>query len=220
MKKQLILTLVGGLLVLPLRAQTSPNATPPPRDDRGPMAGLTREEKDRVKAAHDKAVAQDPTLEQKMEEAHKAMYDAMVAVDPSVAPILDKMKPGKMGKMGEKHDGPPSSDQKGKKDGNKGDNGQAGDSRHGPPGMASLTESERGQLKALHEQVKSDPAVSAAREAVQNAATPDARRSAEEAAKQVVHDAMIKADPSVEPILEKLRAGSEKPASDATPAMQ
>jgi len=130
------------------------------------------------------------------------------------------MKPGKMGKMGEKHDGPPSSDQKGKKDGNKRDNGQTGDPRHGPPGMANLTESERGQLKALHEQVKSDSAVSAAREAVQNAATPEARRSAEEAAKQVVHDAMIKIDPSIEPILEKLRAGSEKPTPDATPAMQ
>ena len=220
MKKQLILTLVGGLLFLPLRAQTSPNATPPPRDDRGPMAGLTKEEKDQVKAAHDKVVTQDPTLEQKMEAAHKAMYDAMVAVDPSVASILDKMKPGKMRKVGEKHDGPPSPDQKGQKGANKGDNGQAGDSRHGPPGMANLTESERGQLKALHDQVKSDPTVSAAREAVQNAATPEARRSAEEAAKQAVHDAMIKADPSVEPILEKLRAGSEKPDTYATPAMQ
>jgi hypothetical protein len=31
---------------------------------------------------------------------------------------------------------------------------------------------------------------------------------------------MIKIDPSIEPILEKLRAGSEKPTPDATPAMQ
>ena len=218
MKKQLIVTLIAGMLALPVHAQTSTNAEPPPppQGDRGPMGNLTKEERQQVKAAHDKAVAQDPTLEQKMEAAHKAMYDAMVAVDPSVAPILDKMKPGQMGGSGGKHDGPPSPDQKG----NRGGNGPAGDPRHGPPGMANLTESEREKLKALHEQVKSDPAVSAAHAALKTASTPEARRTAEEALKKASRDAMIKADPTIEAILEKLHPGAGPSSPEATPSMQ
>lgn len=213
MKKQLILTMLAGWLALPLavRAQTSTNAAPPPRGDHGPMAGLTKEEREQVRAAHDKAVEQDPTLEQKMEAAHKAMYDAMIAVDPAVAPILDKMKPRKWGRN--QGGGP---DQKGKRIRDE----RGGEPRHGPPGIANLTEGEREQLKALHEQVKANPTVSAAHEELKRAATPQARRSAEEALKKASHDAMVKLDPTIEPILEKLRAGSVKPAPDTTPAMQ
>ena len=213
MKKQLILMLTGGILALPLKAQTTNNDTPSPRLEHGPMAGLTKEEKDQMKAAHDKAVAQDPTLEQKMEAAHKAMYDAMVAVDPSVAPILDKMKSRRMGVVGGNPD----------RKWNKRENGQTGDPRHGPPGMTNLSESERAQLKALHGQVKSDPAVMAAHDAVKSAATPETRRAAEEALRQAMHDAMIKVDPTIGPILEKLHPGSGQqvqPSPDATPAMQ
>lgn len=213
MRKQLILTVLAGLLALPLavRAQTSTNTAPPPRGDHGPMAGLTQEEREQVRAAHNKALEQNPGLEQKMEDLRKAMHDAMVAVDPSVAPILDKMKPRK---WGQNQGGGP--DQKSSKM----EDDQRDGPRHGPPGMANLTESEREQLKALHRQVKSDPTVISAREAVQNASTPEARRSASETMRQATHDAMVKLDPTIEPILKKLRAGSRKPAPESAPEME
>jgi Spy/CpxP family protein refolding chaperone len=212
MKKQLILILIAGMLTLPVHAQTSTNAEPPPphQGDHGPMGNLSKEEREQVKAAHDKAVDEDPSLEQRMEAARKAMYDAMVNIDPSVAPILEKMKPGKL--MGKQNCDP---DQRGKK----GSNGQAG-GRHAPPGMANLTESEREKLKALHEQVKSDPAVIAAHEALKAASTPEARRTAEEELKKASRDAMIKADPTIQPILEKIHPRSDSSSPEGTPPMQ
>lgn len=70
--------------------------------------------------------------------------------------------------------------------------------------MANLNESERQQLKALHEQVKNDPSVIAAREARKAATTPEARKEAEQAMHQAVRNAIIAVDPAVAPILEKL----------------
>lgn len=203
----LLLTLAAASLSLPLRAQdtnTGTNGTPPPPPEGpgqhgrgpGPLANLSEEDRQKVKAAHDTAIQKDPTLEQgmkdarqAMEKARKAMQDAMVAVDPSVAPILAKMNP--------KQGGP---DQKGPEG-----NGPKPWKRGGPgQGMANLTESEREQLKAAHEKVKNDPSVVAAHEAKKNATTPEARHAAEEALHKAGREAMIKADPSIAPILEKL----------------
>jgi len=65
------------------------------------MGGLSPAEKAQVKAAHDKAIQQDPSLEQKMkdarqamESARKEMHAAMIKADPAIAPILEKMHPG------------------------------------------------------------------------------------------------------------------------------
>lgn len=71
--------------------------------------------------------------------------------------------------------------------------------------MATLTESEREQLKALHEQVRNDPSVIAARDARKAATTPEARKEAEQKMHQAVRNAMIAVDPSSAPILEKLK---------------
>lgn len=197
--------------------------TPPSIGERGghgPMSLLTPEERAQVKAAHDKAIADDPSLKQKMQaareafqEAREALQDAMIKVDPSLEPILAKLpKPGAGGKRA------------GKKEWCKGDsagqamNGSSGAEegykpRHkGPPGLANLSESERSQLMAAREKAKSDPAVIAAREARKKATTPEARRTAEEAMHKTMHDAMIKADPALGAILEKLRAGGRPPA--------
>jgi hypothetical protein len=144
---------------------------------------------------------EDPSLKQRMDEARKAMdearkamNEAMVKADPTVESILAKIKPPAMG---------------GKWDGKKGGRSEPGERREGGPGkhpgMASLSESEREQLKGLRERVKGDPAVIAARDAKKNASTPEARRSADEALHKAMHDAMIKADSTIGPILEKLR---------------
>jgi hypothetical protein len=211
LKNPLLLTLVAAALMMPLRAQNTDagtnGATPPggpSQRGQGPMANLSEEDRQKVKAAHDAAIQNDPSLDQgmkdayqAMEKARKAMHDAMIAVDPSVEAILAKMAHPKQGgwNKGEKNPG------KGPEE-----NGPKPWKHDGPgPAMANLTESEREQLKVAHEKVKNDPAVVAAREAKKNADTPEARRAAEEALHKASREAMIKEDPSLAPILEKLR---------------
>jgi Spy/CpxP family protein refolding chaperone len=66
--------------------------------------------------------------------------------------------------------------------------------------LANLTEDERARLRAAHEKAMADPAVQAAREKLKQA-----RREFRE----VLRPALLKADPSIQPILDKLRP--EKP---------
>ena len=184
----------------------------------GPMAQLSEAERAQLKAAHDAAIQKDSSLEQgmeaarqTMEKARKAMNDAMIAVDPSVGPILAKIAPPKRG-------GGPGA---GRPPGDQAVQGSATNAvrpwKHdgpGPKGMANLNESERQQLKALHEQVKNDPSVIAARDARKAATTPEARKEAERTMHQAVRNAMIAVDPAAAPILEKLKpAGGGAPPS-------
>jgi hypothetical protein len=254
MKKQLFLSFLLGFFSLALKAQdsnpaaqTPPLPPPPPapapaapglHGERGPMANLSEAERAQVKVAHDKAIQQNPALDQKMKAAHqamedakKAMHDAMVAVDPTVEPILAKMMPPK---WPGKHDGAPATQVTQNGASPSATNASAGirpwqqPGHHEPAGMANLTESERQQLKSLHERVKNDPSVLAAKEAKQNATTPEARHTAEESLHQAMHDAMIKADPSIEPILTKLHPdangggapGQSAPSPSAAPMVQ
>jgi Spy/CpxP family protein refolding chaperone len=66
--------------------------------------------------------------------------------------------------------------------------------------LANLTEEERGRLRAAHEKAMGDPAVQAAREKLQQA-----RREFRE----VMRPALLKADPSIQAILDKL--GPDRP---------
>jgi len=215
MKHQSLATLFGLLLSVPVMAQTpspQPSATPtpginsppPPPALRGPMAKLTDAERQQLKAAHDKAIQQNPSLEEAMRAAHQVMEkarkdlnDAMIAVDPSVAAVIAKIAPpkwegGQHGSMvgSEGQRGPGASGDKG--------------GSHGPPGLANLTDAERQQLKAAHDKVKDDPSVVAARDAMKSASTAEARRSAGDSLRQAVDAAMLKVDSSLGPILEKL----------------
>jgi hypothetical protein len=61
---------------------------------------------------------------------------------------------------------------------------------------ASLNEEERAKLKAAHQKVMADPAVRAAR---------DRLRQARREFREVLRPALLKADPSLQPILEKMR---------------
>ena len=188
------------------------------------MGNLSDAEKAQVKAAHDKAIQQDPSLEQRMKEARqaldaakKAMHDAMVRADPSVEPILVKMTPPPK---------PPVA------------NPQAPASAMSPapaagqspvpmpgkvslpphpsvPGLVNLTEEERARIQSLHEQVKNDPSLNAARELLRTASTPGERSSAEQALHKARREAMINADPSAEALLSKLGAGTASPGLPA-----
>jgi hypothetical protein len=159
----------------------------------------------------------------------------MVAVDPSVEPILSKMMPPK---WAGKHEG--AAGNRGGQNGivspaatssgtNASTNANAWQQpvHREPAGMARLTESERQQLKSIHERAKNDPAVLAAKEAKRNATTPEARNATEEALHQAMNAAMIKADPSIEPILAKLHtegntggAGQSAPSPSVAPMVQ
>ncbi len=176
------------------------------------MANLSPEEKTQLKAAHDKAIEADPTLDQKMRAAHEAMeaarqamHDAMIKIDPSVAPILEKIAPKKWGKPGdpeEKHkdwgtNAPASND-----------SAMAAPREHAdygkPSGFSNLTPEEQAQLKADYKKVKNDPTVVAAKAAEKAATTPEARKEAREALRKASSLAMLKVDPSIAPILEKI----------------
>jgi Spy/CpxP family protein refolding chaperone len=61
---------------------------------------------------------------------------------------------------------------------------------------ANLTDDERGRLRAAHEKAMADPAVQAAREKL---------RQARREFREVLRPALLKADPSLQPILDKLK---------------
>ena len=67
--------------------------------------------------------------------------------------------------------------------------------------LANLTEDERARLRAAHQKAMQDPAVQAAREKLKQA-----RREFRE----IMRPALLKADPSIQPILDKLRAERER----------
>lgn len=244
LKHRFLLTLVAALMSLPLGAQAQtdsatmmeagiPAPTPSPssisqtpmerqsgkrQGQHGPMAQLSESERAQLKAAHDAAIQKDPSLEQRMEaarqameKARKAMNDAMIAVDSSVEPILVKIAPLKWG--GGHGAGRPPGDQAGQGS----ETNAVRPWKHDGPGskgMANLNESERQQLKSLHEQVKNDPLVIAARDARKAATTPEARKKAEQTMHQAVRNAMIAVDPSIAPILEKLHPDGAGGRSD------
>jgi hypothetical protein len=62
---------------------------------------------------------------------------------------------------------------------------------------ANLSEEDRAKLRAAHEKAMADPAVQAAR---------DRLRQARREFRELMRPAMLKADPTIEPILDKLRA--------------
>jgi Spy/CpxP family protein refolding chaperone len=64
------------------------------------------------------------------------------------------------------------------------------------PRWANLTEEERSKLRAAHEKAMADPAVRAAQEKL---------RQARREFREVMRPALLKADPSIQPILDKLR---------------
>jgi len=83
----------------------APGAPKPGREakggggERGGAPDMSPEDREKLKAAHQKAM-EDP----KVKEAQKAFQDAlkaaMLAADPTIGPLLEKMPPGKLGDRG------------------------------------------------------------------------------------------------------------------------
>ena len=80
------------------------------------------------------------------------------------------------------------------------------DDEQGPRGkrleqrLANLSPEERQKLQAAHQKAMQDPAVQAAH---------DKMRAAHKEFRDAMHAAMLKADPSIQPILNKIPAGRQ-----------
>jgi len=195
-----------------------------------PLDLLTRAERKQVKAAHDAALQQDPVLTRKLdelkrerEEVLKSLREAMIKADPSVEPLLDKMlqhkkngespKPLNLKGDGSSFPRAPVPHESGKKSAS----GETISPHNSRPGIASLTADERSHLAATREKVKDDPKVSSARDSVKHAVSPQDHQSAVNALRKTLNDAMIKLDPSIQPILQKINSdGVSKDSSSAT----
>ena len=145
-----------------------------------PMHGLPPEEAQRLAAAREKAKG-DPTVRSLKdardaldEQLEKAVNAAMLAADPGLAPVLEKVKQSRdrAKKMRDRFE--------------------------------SLTPEQRQQLKAARQAAKADPSVVAAREKMKSANSPEERREAGKALHQAMKAAMTKQNPDLAPLLEQL----------------
>jgi Spy/CpxP family protein refolding chaperone len=145
-----------------------------------PMPGLPPEEAQRLAAAREKAKG-DPTVRSLKdardaldEQLEKAVNAAMLAADPGLAPVLEKVKQSRdrAKKMRDRFE--------------------------------SLTPEQRQQLKAARQSAKADPSVVAAREKMKSANSPEERREAGKSLHQAMKAAMTKQNPDLAPLLEQL----------------
>lgn len=203
--KRLIVVLAAGVLVCgqsPLFAVPPEEGGKPRKNGFGPdgpmrekmrekfLENMSPEIRQRFEAAREKAL-QDPKIqelrngaERANAEFFKAMREKMMELDPELAEIVkQKAGGGKGGKM--------------EKDGREHGPGQA-------PGMGSLSEGDRQKLMAAREAAKKDPEVQAAEKKKQEAQSPADRQAASEEYRKAMNAAILKADPSLAPIVEKL----------------
>ena len=194
------LALLSGVLCL--RAE-SPDLRPEGRkggDMRQKMKerfleNLPPDIRQRFEAAREQALL-DPKIKElhaDVEKANRAFFDAMRArmkeIDPGLAEIVrDYAREGK---------GPKNAPERG------------GEGRGA--GFGNLSDAERQQLMAAREKAKADPAVMAADAMRSEAATPEARQAAADTFRKAMHTALLKVDPTIGPVLEKL--GPRAPAA-------
>ncbi|MEY2906997.1 MAG: hypothetical protein RLZZ408_1468 [Verrucomicrobiota bacterium] len=81
----------------------------------------------------------------------------------------------------------------------------SGHGGHVRKNLANLTDAERQQLKAAMKQIKNDPQLVASREAVKEAQTKEARIAARQENRKIRRDLLLKADPSLAPVLAKIQ---------------
>jgi hypothetical protein len=140
----------------------------------------------RFEAAREKAM-QDPAIQDLKKKAdataedfRKAMREAMMKADPGLAEAMKDQMGGKF---------------QGGKDGK----------RNEPPGFANLSEADQQKLMAAREKAKGDPTIQAAEAKKKAANTPEERQAARDEFHKVMTAALLKADPTIGPILEQLK---------------
>lgn len=169
---------------------------PPGKRMHNIMRDLSPDEAQRLRAALEKAKS-DPTIRSLKEQRdaldaqlEKSMNAAILAADPTLAPVLDKI------------------------------NNARSRAKEVRKEFESLTPEQKAAIKAARQGAKDDPAVVAAREKVKAATTPEARRQAEQEMHAAHKAAIIKQNPALAPLLEKLgpppgaRKGNPPPPHD------
>jgi hypothetical protein len=164
------------------------------------LENLSPENRRRFEAAREKAL-QDPRIQELRKSAESAnreffgaMRKKMMEIDPGLEEIVKKN--ALVGDKGRER-------WEGRRDGG---------------GFGDLSEPERQQLMAAREKAKADPSVRAAEKLKEQAATPEDRKAASEEFRKVMHAALLKADPTLGPILEKMVPKSPPPAPPAADA--
>ena len=158
---------------------------PPPREHRGLtrfLESLPPDTRKRFEAAREKAL-QDPKLQELRQDAERAkrdflraMRERMLQIDPGLADIVKRLAGGRKSWRSWREEG----------------------------GMGNLSEDEREKLISAHEKAESDLAVQAAEKKKQEANTPEERDAASEEYRKAVREAMVKADPSIASLLERM----------------
>ncbi len=150
------------------------------------MQSLTQEDRQRLFAAR-MAAMNDPQVRAAFanrqadpQRFRLTMRDAMIKADPSLAPTFQKMQQAALQARG--------------------DTAQKFQKRVG-----FLSDDERSTLVKSRQAVQNDPAVTSARQQRDTAATLEARQQAERNYQQAVQGAMMRSDPKVGPILDKIR---------------
>ncbi|MFZ4484718.1 MAG: sensor histidine kinase, partial [Chthoniobacterales bacterium] len=169
-----------------------------PHGKKGPggmedIAGLTRDEAKRLGDARRKA-EEDSTVRSLLEakraidkQLEAAMSAAILAADPSLAPVIEKVKNAR---------------------------GRAEGMRDR---FKSLTQEQRDALKTARDAAKDDPAVVAAREKLKQANTPEAKREAGRAMYEAMQAAMIKQNGALAPLLQQLGPPPPPPGPGSGP---
>lgn len=163
------------------------------------MHRLPPEERERFESARRKAL-DDPRiaeLRQRAEAANREFFEAMRKkmneIDPGLEELIKKAQRDDDKTPRENRKGKPHSVEWGKD----------------KKGLAALSEDERKKLTAAREIARQCTAVQAAEQRRASAKTPEERRAAAMEHARAMREAMLAADPSLGPILEKLRP--EKP---------
>lgn len=169
----------------PAPASTSAS-TQPPAPNPG-QSGLTLEERDKLKAAWQKAMLDPKVMDARENQKAagevflNARRQALLAQDSSLGPILDKVESMMKQKPGASN-----------KQAFAGLAGRGGKLREA---LASLSPEERDKLKAANKKISDNPEVMAAR---------DKKNEADTIFFKAWDEAMLAADPSIEPLLEKV----------------
>ncbi len=193
MKTRLLIPLFAASLGLLMAEPPQDNPQPhPPRDGefRKSRPGekmrenMSPELRERFDKAREQAL-KDPKIQElrkSAEESNEAFRNAMRAAMNAADPGLAEAVKAGMGDRMKRHD-----------------------EEEKNPGFAKLNEADRAKLMAAREKAMNDPAVQAADELRKKAGTPEERRASIEQFHKAMRAAMLKADPSLAPILDEMK---------------
>ena len=168
------------------------------------MENLTPEEQTRVRTAR-RATAKDPAVAAARRALMQAERDAMLKQDPTLGPVLDRLRPPgrREGGASQRVPGAGEAPREGLAT-----PAVPAQELHGRGGLAMLTPDERSRLTNAHRVARQDPAVISARQAMQAATAPEARCAARQTMQEALRAAMLRVDAGIGPILEKAGRGT------------